>query len=761
MKELDLNIILEQIENYCATDLGKNLLRQTKVSYDRLIIKQYNRLIKDALACTYRFSALPIKGINDINNILNSALKERTLNINECILVIKHLQGVKEIIDFSNSLDIRYEEIDNLISCLTYDLALHQNLSEFFDLQGNIKDHATAELAKVRQDLRNLENNLQEIITNFISVNSKYLMDSIVTIRNDRYVVLVKSSEKHRFKGFIHGESASGLATYVEPQIFVKYNNQKELLQSNEEIEMMKILRCATLMIKEDANNLLANLQTISILDVLFAKARWGKERNCIVANLNDEKNLFLNKISHPLIDPKKVVSNSYRLDDKKHILMITGPNTGGKTVSLKVIGLSVLMTYLGIPVIAEAAEIPFVDRVFVDIGDEQSIVESLSTFSAHLTKIKYILDHATSNSLILVDELGAGTDPKEGEALAIAILQELRSRLCLCVATTHYGQLKKYGARHDDILVASVSFDLDNMIPTYKFIEGISGHSNALDIAARYNIMPSVIHEARKIVHDSQNDEDYLMEKLEKEIQENQKYALKLQEKEKLIAEKTALLEKQEKELTLKKEKILQEAYDEAEIYKLKALDKAEEIIDELLRKKEELKINQVIKLKENLKDEQLKEHIAIKKAFEVGDFVTIDGSAQIAEIVSIKKKECTLNLNGMTVKAKLNRLRHSDKKLVKQKPKITISRPIKRNVSLECNLIGMRVLDGLEVMSKYLDDVKAQGLKSCRIIHGDGTGKLRKAVHEALSKDSSVAEYRLGTMSEGSTGATVVTLK
>ncbi len=372
---------------------------------------------------------------------------------------------------------------------------------------------------------------------------------------------------------------------------------------------------------------------------------------------------------------------------DPKRILLITGPNTGGKTVSMKVIGLFVLMTYVGIPVTAESAVIPFFDNVFVDIGDDQSVVESLSSFSAHIKKQAEIIRSATENSLVLMDEVGSGTDPKEGESLAISILNYLRDVKATCVATTHYGRLKAYGKRHDDIMVASVQFDQEKLEPTYRFIEGLTGQSNAFEIAERYGLPKSIIKYASFLKEQAKSQEDILIERLETQLNET---TLKNDELSKKIAEVKALQE------SLVKER------------------------NQLLKEKDEWHKNAQAEANQYIEEAQ---HIHVKK----------------------------------------NQIRPSSHVIPKTKTNTSVhirSHNIYASMSLECNLIGMRVDEGIEKMKDYMDQAKIHGLKSLRIIHGDGTGKLRKAVHERLRNDKSVKEFRLGMPQEGGTGATVVTL-
>ncbi|MCF0115641.1 MAG: Smr/MutS family protein, partial [Erysipelotrichaceae bacterium] len=531
-----------------------------------------------------------------------------------------------------------------------------------------------------------------------------------------------------------------------------------------EEKEIEEILKRCSSLIKDKAESLLAEVETCAILDALFAKAIWGLQHEACVAELVDE-GLVLVKAKHPLIDKDKVVANTYRLEPPYRMLLITGPNTGGKTVSLKVIALSVIMTYCGMPIICEDAKIPYFDQVFIDIGDDQSVQESLSTFSAHLSKLAKVSNFANTNSLVLLDEIGSGTDPKEGEALAIAMLDELRNQKIMTVATTHYNRLKNYGKRHDDILLASVQFDVDKLIPTYKYIEGLTGQSNAFAIARRYGLSDKVIKHAEFLRRQSKTQEEVLIEKLEQQLLENQEL------KEQLAQQKSAL-ETQLKEVEAKQRRLdhdlevsRDKAEAEAEKYLAEVRKEADELMDLMRHADSSVKMHELIDLKKQLDvmGEKGEENLpVVHKEFEVGDTVELKNSHQLGVIKVIEKNQIHVEVNGIIVKTKAKQLLPSEKRIVKKKQVVSVrNNSLPTSFPLECNLIGMRVEEAMEVMEKYLDNAKVVGIKSVRIIHGDGSGALRKACHERLRKDKQVDSFRLGMPNEGSTGATVVVFK
>ncbi len=755
---LELQLIIDEMSSFCSFSLGEKLLQETKPSFDPLVIKRDNKRIKEALAATISYGSMPMNGIKDITHSIISSTKGQCLTAIELLEVKCFLSGILDMFTYVKNIETEKEELSDLVySMISYPKIIAE-YNRVFNDYGDINDDASSELKSIRRSLRKVEEEIATTTERFVRDHSSQLMDSIVTTRNNRLVVLAKIGEKNSLGGFVHGESASGQTAYVEPFSFVALNNKKQSLVDGETEEIKKILWQCTALLVPISDSLLSNMETCALLDCLFAKALWGKKEDAIVAKLQDEFYLQLSKARHPCIDRNVVVCNTYRIGGDKKMLLITGPNTGGKTVSLKVIGLSVLMTYCGMPICCEEAIIPFFDACFLDIGDEQSVVQSLSTFSSSLVKLAKISKEASSKSLVLLDEIGSGTDPREGESLAIAFLNDCRRKGCFVVATTHYGRLKTYAKKHDDICIASVDFDLEKLMPTYRYREGFSGQSNAFDIARRFGLKESILVEAQQLKQQLKSTEDELIEKLEKQLIENHEKEEQLNQ---LLLENEQIkreVAEQLAQIDLKKSQLLQQA-------EKKAMDYVEEIMVEADCYLEELKSSKEPQHAIKRKIEQLipeKPVVVPHKNFEVGDVVEYKMSNQLAIIRDIDRNRVTLDINGLKVQAKIKELRHTDKRPVPQPSKSrTVSFSPISSFSMECHLIGLRVDEALEVMAKYLDDAKMAQAPSVRIIHGDGTGALRKAVHEALKKDKSVAQFRLGSISEGLTGATVVTFK
>lgn len=766
---LELDTIIEQISHACNFSLGKQLILQSKPSFDKLVIQQENQRISESLQATIQYGPMPIQGFHDIREMLMNVSKGRILSSQDLRNEYQTIVGIKAILQYETLLvDVPHPYLHDLLSTLVVHTKVEKLLQKCINEYGEIKDNATENLKQIRMKLRSIDADIQSVASKFVKANKEIVVDGIITNRNGRCVVLVKAQDKNSFGGFVHGDSQSRNASYIEPPSLISINNKKQSLLSEEQEEVMRILKMCSESVAQVANEEIANIETVAILDSLFAKAIWGKERNATVAKLSEEKQISIVKARHPLIDAKKVVANTYHITNDKKILLITGPNTGGKTVSMKIIGLFVLMTYCGMPILAEEACIPYFDRVFVDIGDDQSVQSSLSSFSSHMKKQAEVCKYATSQSLVLLDEVGSGTDPREGEALAISILNDLRQKGLMAVITTHYDRLKTYGKRHDDVLVASVQFDNETLSPTYKYMEGITGQSNAFEIAQRYGLPKSIVKYARYLKNQSKSKEDELIEQLEQELNAA---TLKQEQLTKQIQENELLqkqLIKEKNQLQKEKDAFAQKAQKEAEQYVESIKQKADTVLKNIRKRQQDTKYHEALEAVKQLNDfyqEDAKEEPSENYTFSVGDAVELKGNSQVCEIVSIKKKDITILMNGREVHVKANQIRPSIHVIPKLKKQNTVFINTKKSLftsmPLEVNLIGLHVDEAMEKMDAYMDQASLNGLKTFRIVHGDGSGRLRKAVHESLKKNPQVKTYSLCMPQEGGTGATKVTMK
>ena len=769
-KSLELDVIKEQMKSFCSFSAGIKEIEELHPSYNILEIQRRLQQLREALECTVHYGPIPFYGIKDIRTALISAEKGVVLNGQQLVDVIHLIQGVKGIVSYERSLlDIEHPALKDLIGTLTIHERTEHSLSRCLNDYGEVMDSASPELKGIRSALRHADHEILSAVNRFIATNPDSVVDSIVTYRSGRALILVKASDKNSFGGLVYGDSASGQASYIEPASIMGANNKKQELLHKEEEEVQRILTICSGEVAEIALEEVANIETCAILDCIFAKAEWGKAHDGYAASLSEEKEISLIKARHPLIDPKKVVANNYHLKAPQKTLLITGPNTGGKTVSMKIVGLFVLMSYCGMPVTCEEAVLPYFDQVFADIGDDQSVVESLSSFSSHIQKQAEVCRNATSDSLVLLDEVGSGTDPREGESLAIAILNELRKRGCMTIATTHYSRLKAYGKRHSDILVSSVQFDMEKLEPTYKYMEGFSGSSNAFAVAQRYGLPASIIKYARFLKEQAKTTEDELIERLEKQLQETGEKEEELKRQLKEAQEKTEQLEKEKIRFEKEKDDWHNQLQQKTDAYVEEVKKEADEILKEIREKQmnsqyhevlgSRKKLNKLSSQPDTVSGDENGEH-----EFKVGDAVELRSSGQVCEILSISKKDVRVDMNGREMRVKISQIRPSNKVIVKQKPQTTVRmarQSIFSTMPLECNLIGMRVDEAMEEMGAYVDEAKIHGLNTFRIIHGDGSGALRSAVHAALKKDKSVKEFRLGMPNEGGSGATIVIMK
>ena len=764
----ELEEIKRRISNFALTSVGKEEVMKEEVCFEYLPIFRSLARSKDMLDLVIRYGGLPFGGVSDIRMAIKKARMGSMLTPYEIVKVADNLDAVKVMLQFVNKLETKYESLEDLFESLVKHDDVVNKIRVVFSPSNEILDSASPELKRIRHAIRKTEQSISAQLEKFIANNSSKLMDTVVAYRNDRCVVYVKISEKNTIRGIIHGESTSGQTAYIEPEALIPLNNNLQSLKSQEEEEIERILIELSGYIQNIADDLDGNMETFSLLDAIHAKASWGKKQNaCIPTFTKDNKELYIKDARHPLIDPLKVVSNTIHMEEGKRIILITGPNTGGKTVTLKTIGLFVSLSYMGIPLPCEEAIIGMYDSIYVDLGDEQSITASLSTFSAHLTKLARICDNATKNSLVLIDEFGSGTDPKEGEALAIAILNHLRKMHTTVVATTHYGRLKLYGMKHEDIIMSQVEFDMETLAPTYRFIQGSTGQSNALDIALRFGIKKGIINDAIHIKNSALSEEERLNQELERLVNENKQLEEKL--KNELDKQKETNIQLQQKleDFEANQAKKMAQAEKEIQKYIFEKKKEAEDILEQIKQSENE-KAHVRTALKTKLNELGEKEEVATVTGsstpheIKEGDYVEVIALGKIGQVVSIdKKNEVNIMLHGTKMKVKMNQIRFSHLPSIKEKKVASTSYSRAKHVSLECNLIGMRVDEAMVVLEKYLDDALLANVPSVRIIHGHGTGALRSAVHEKLKRTKFVDSFRLGQGGEGGVGATVVTFK
>lgn len=781
LNKLEYNKILEILSTHCKTDIGKifslNLLplsNKEDVQHKLTETMEASNLIE-------RFGLPPIDKLPDINIHLKALDSLGTLGIAgilDLVNVLQQSQNLKKYFYQENVNQNDFEALENYFSLLYSNSSIIEKVSKCIIDKNTISDNASKALSSIRRKKQKLDQDIKDKLNNFIhsSSHSKYIQESIVTIRNERYVIPVKEEYRSMIKGFVHDISSSGSTVFIEPISIFEMNNEINNLKIDENIEIEKILQELSSLFLPYLDELKIDFETIGKLDFIFGKAKYSKKISGITPKIESTQRVHLINARHPLINQSAVVPISVDLGSHYSTLLITGPNTGGKTVSLKTIGLLTCMACSGLNIPAdEGSSIYIFDGVFADIGDNQSITESLSTFSSHMVNIIDIIKSATQNSLVLIDELGSGTDPLEGAYLAISILEYLKNTGCLTVSTTHYQELKKYALTTDNFENASVEFDTESLQPTYKLLIGIPGKSNAFEISKKLGLSQEIIDRATSLL----SSQDISFEEILKNIYDNKlKIETEKEEIEKNLNQISLLrkqlerdnsdLQKQEAELIAnakaKAREILLEAKDEATqiISNMKEISKSYDMSElNNLRNK----LNSSIK-QQSIIDDSKKESANALSPEEIKlnlpVYVTTFNKDGI--IVSNLSKSNTVQVQIGSLKTNVN-IKYLEKSKNNTKPKsVTSSSYTKisksQTVSPEINVIGLTVDEAIPVVDKFLDDCSLAKLQNVRIVHGKGTGKLKNGIHTFLKKHPHVEAYRMGSFGEGEMGVTIVTL-
>ena len=778
LQKLEFNTILEKLSTFCSTDLGKTISLQLKISNNPNTVKEKLNETAEAVNLIYKNSTPSFYDIQDIQIYLMKLESTQILNA-KGLIDLKNIflsaQDLKKY--FSQDYIDKYDFpiLDSLFSQLYSNEGIISKVSSSIIDENTIDDKASNELQKIRKKIRNLEQDIRSKLNSMIhsSSFSKYIQENVVTIRNDRFVIPIKEEYRNQVKGFVHDISNAGSTLFIEPISIFELNNEINQLKIEEEIEIEKILQNLTSLFYPYIEELKVDFNIIGNLDFIFAKAKYSKSISGITPIINTQKEINLINARHPLIDKDKDVPISVELGKNYSTLLITGPNTGGKTVTLKTVGLLSCMACSGLNIPAdEKSSIYVFENIFADIGDDQSIADSLSTFSSHMKNIVEITQKASSNSLILVDELGSGTDPIEGANLAISILDYFKNMQALTIATTHYQELKKYALVTPGFENASVEFDVNTLSPTYKLLVGVPGKSNAFEISQKLGLNVDIIQKAKNLM--SSNDIEF------EDILKNIYYdKLKIEkEKNKILIKSEQITKLQEKlqNDNLKKEKQEKEIINNAKIKARDILLEAKEDANEIIKKmsssantKDLNNLRNSLNTKiGNMKLENISSSLATSSneidinKLKIGQEVLVPSFNTTGIILSkvSKNNEVHVQIGSMKMNLPISSIQLSKNKT---SPNITLSNQTSkiRNIKPEINVIGMNVEEATFVIDKFLDDCTLSKLETVRIIHGKGTGKLKNGIHQFLKSNSHVKSFRMGTFGEGEMGVTVVTLK
>ena len=785
-KTLEYDKIIEKLETYASSPMGKKKCAELLPSTDYPEILKMQEETRDALARLYKKGFLSFQGLMDIYPHLRLLEIESTLTAKELLEIARILTITANVKEYGDTEDesMSYDCLAPYFDLLEPLEFLRQNITRCILSADEISDDASAKLRDIRRAIKQTNIDIHNKLTSIINSQSNrtILQDALVTMRNGRYCVPVKSEYKNTFQGMIHDQSSSGSTLFIEPMAVVNLNNHLKELDIEEQAEIEKILKNLSVQTAQHSRNIEENLKILTNLDFIFAKAKYAKDYMGSEPVFNQEGVIDIKQARHPLLDPRTVVPIHIYIGEDFKMLLLTGPNTGGKTVSLKTVGLFQLMGQAGLHIPAfEGSRLAVFSDVFADIGDEQSIELNLSTFSSHMTNIIHIIREAQPDSLVLLDELCSGTDPTEGAALAISILEDLHSAGICTIATTHYAELKMYAMNTPGVENGCCEFDLNTLSPTYRLLIGIPGKSNAFAISQRLGLPDYIIEQARSQMDLSEVDYETMLSELEKSKAEIEQEQNELQKAREEIEDlKLQLLERKD-DIKEKRAQMLRDAREEA----LKIISDAKEMADESIRKynawarhpgqdntrkMEAQRSNlrsRMNKLEKQLSYRQKQASvIQDPEDFKVGDtvFVTSLNLEGTVKEAANKNGDLVIQMGFLTSTVNYKNLELRQKESEPKKPdsfgdRYSINKAA--TIQPEINLLGNTVDEAVNRLEKYLDDAMIAGLTSVRVVHGKGTGALRKGIHEYLRTLKFVKSYKLAEFGEGDAGVTIVTFK
>lgn len=781
LKKLEFNKILEILSSFAVTDKGKklslNLVPYTKKDDT---IKAQNET-KEALTLLYRKGSIPLTAeLSDISEYILLLEKNNFLSAKALLdiaNVLKTSRLLKEYY-FENPLN-ETDALNNYFNNLYTNNKIEHSISSAIIDENTISDDASSNLMSIRRNIRKVNQEIRNKLQSLLS--SKFLQEPIITIKNNRFVVPVKNEYKANVNGFVHDISTSGSTVFIEPMNVFELNNKLSDLKNEEIIEIEKILQKLSSLLFDLVGEIKNTFNLIGLIDFIFAKAKYAKEINGIYPIISDKKVINLIEARHPLIDKNKVVPITLSLGEKYTCLVITGPNTGGKTVTLKTVGLLCLMGMAGLHIPAkEKSSIYVFDNIFADIGDEQSIQESLSTFSSHMVNVVNITISATKDSLVLLDELGSGTDPLEGASLATSILEFLSNKDILTVSTTHYQEIKHFAMVNDKFENASCEFDINTLSPTYRLLIGVPGKSNAFEISKKLGLNDEILSRAKSFM----TDESINIEELLKNIYDNKLLIEK--EKEKILKDSEEIekiknsLQNEKDDISSKKSEIISKAKEKAKNIILEAKEDANEILKEMESSKDTKKLN---KLRKDLNDklENYKKN-SETTSNNIQNSLSKEDAKNGVEVFIPSLNQSGIIVSNLSTSNKVMvqigniKMNFDISKLIKKSNSSTTTTTnnlskvanyskktsfTPRDVSTEINVIGYNVEEAIFVIDKFLDNACMSKLETVRIVHGKGTGVLGKGIQKFLKSNPHVKSFRYGTFGEGEMGVTVVELK
>lgn len=777
---LEYQEITKRLADKAVTEPAKKKSLELKPSSD---FSKVQKDLKETLALTNLLRIkgnLPLTDFLDVSPSLKRLKVKADLNSQELGNILLIFTLAHEIDEFTQDIEdenVNLSAIDYLLEKLDVPDNLYRRLRTSLTFEGEILDTASENLARLRHDRKANEEEVKQRMEGYTKGRmAQYLSEQIVTIRDDRYVIPVKQEYRGKFGGIVHDQSASGQTLFIEPEAILNLNNRLQNILAEERQEIHRILNRLSDLVRQESDKIEQIAQSLTELDFLEAKAKLAREMNATEPILTDDQSFNMLQARHPLIDPESVVANDIALGEKFDTILITGPNTGGKTITLKTAGLLQLMAQSGLFIpVAEGSKVAVFDQIFADIGDEQSIEQSLSTFSSHINDIVSIMKRVTKRSLVLIDEIGAGTDPEEGASLAISILDFFRKKKVKIIVTTHYPELKLYGYNRERTTNASMEFDIKTLSPTYHLQMGIPGHSNAFAIARRLGMREDVVKDAERLMSDDDSDINHMIDELNKQTKAANEARTSLQNS----LEKSRRLEKQLRDaLDIYNQRVqkqidfAQERANEVVAKKRKKADKIIAELEEARKNGANIKanklmdakgeLNQLAKQEQNLAKNRVLQREKKRHHVQVGDRVKVLSYGQTGTVTKkLGEHDYEIQLGVMKVKVTdrdIDKLA-ADKKTKKKVRATSASR--RSNARSSLDLRGQRYEEAMVNLDRYFDSILLAGLSSVTIIHGIGTGAIREGVQQYLKRNKHVKSFSYAPANEGGTGATIVVLK
>jgi DNA mismatch repair protein MutS2 len=780
---LEFNKIIQTLSRFTASELGKEQVLELKPSTSLAEIETLQNETEDGATILRLRGGMPIPTLHNVKPHLKRLQIGASLNGLEIAQIGRILKTTSEVSRFFETLKetgIELNTLYHLAAKFITTPTLNQQIRETVEEDGHVMDDASGALRGIRTGIKRSENGIREKLDSLIrGKNAQYLTDAVVTMRNDRYVIPVKPEHRGRFGGVVHDQSSTGQTLFIEPQAVVDLNNRLRQLQIEERQEIDRILAELSNEIAPYANEIVNNMFLLGKLDFIGAKASFGKSITATRPLISETNEVNLLSARHPMLDPETVVANDISIGGKHQAVIITGPNTGGKTIILKTLGLLQLMGQSGLQLpVAEGSQMGLFTEIFADIGDEQSIEQSLSTFSSHMTNIVSILDKLDEKSLVIFDELGAGTDPQEGAALAIAILDQIGTIGSYVMVTSHYPELKAYGYNRPSTVNASMEFNVDTLSPTYRLLIGVPGRSNAFEISNRLGLPTEVIDSARQLIDAESQDLNEMITDLEnrRKMAETEYLEVRyhLDESEQLHAD----LQTAVQQFYTEREDLLKQARDKANMIVEETEEKANQIIKDLRKKQLQepygtnVKEHELIGAKSSLAqlhhEESLYKNKVLKKAkqeqtFKVGDDVQVQSFGQKGVLLEkVDKAQWVVQMGMLKMKIKENDIKLTTPEKEPTRRMTTAVRSASgSHVSTQLDLRGERYENALADLDKYLDAALLANYPQVTIVHGKGTGALRTGVTEALKKHRSIKSFNYAPNNQGGNGATIVEFK